>query len=85
MSLVELRKLMIQLDDILEKNLIRPSVSLWGASVLLVKKKDGGMQLCINYRQLKKVTIKNKYLLPQIDYLLYKFKGGSVYSKIDLP
>ena len=59
-------------------------VSPWGASGLFVKKKDGTMRLCINYRQLNKVTIKNKYTLPRIDDLLNQLQGASVFSKIDL-
>jgi len=59
-------------------------VSPWGAPVLLVKKKDDNMRLCINYRELNKVTIKNKYPLPRIDDLRDQLKGASVFSKIDL-
>ncbi|GAU18217.1 hypothetical protein TSUD_26810 [Trifolium subterraneum] len=69
MSPLELRELKSQLEELLQKHFIRPSVSPWGAPVLLVKKKDGTMRLCIDYRQLNKVTIKNKYLLPRIDDL----------------
>ena len=57
------------MQDLLDKGYIRPSVSPWGAPVLFVKKKDGTMRLCIDYRQLNKVTIRNKYPLPQIDDL----------------
>ena len=60
MTPTELKKLKIQLQDLVDKRFIRPSVSPWGASVLFVKKKDGTMQLCIDYRQLNKITIKNK-------------------------
>lgn len=67
MSQMELRELKNQLEDLLLKHFIRPSVSLWGAPVLLVKKKDDGVCLCIDYKQLNKVTIKNKYSLPRID------------------
>ncbi|GAU40284.1 hypothetical protein TSUD_60750 [Trifolium subterraneum] len=69
MSPLELRELKSQLEELLQKHFIRPSVSPWGAPVLLVKKKDGTMRLCIDYRQLNKVTIKNKYPLPRIDDL----------------
>ena len=70
MSPLEMNELKSQLEDLLGKNFIRPSVSPWGAPVLLVKKKDGSMRLCVDYRQLNKVTIKNKYLLPRIDDLM---------------
>ena len=62
MSASELRELKKQLEELLEKRFIRPSVSLWGAPVLLVKKKDGSMRLCVDYRQLNKVTIKSSIL-----------------------
>lgn len=68
----------------MEKNFIRPSVSPWGAPVLLVKKKDGSMRLCVDYSQLNKVTIKNKYPLLRIDDLMDQLVGASVFSKIDL-
>ena len=69
MAPAELKELKDQLQDLLEKGFIRPSVSPWGAPVLFVKKKDGSMRMCIDYRQLNKVTIKNKYPLPRIDDL----------------
>nr|KYP33826.1 Retrovirus-related Pol polyprotein from transposon 17.6 [Cajanus cajan] len=64
--------------------MVRPSVSPWGAPILLVKKKDGGARLCVDYRQLNKLTIKNKYPLPRIDDLMDQLRGASVFSKIDL-
>ena len=73
-----------QLEDLLDKKFIRPSVSPWGAPVLLVKKKEGTMRLCVDYRQLNKVTIKNRYPLPRIDDLMDQLVGASVFSKIDL-
>nr|CAD1830134.1 unnamed protein product [Ananas comosus var. bracteatus] len=69
MAFAELKELKAQLEDILDKGLIRPSVSPWGAPVLFVKKKDGSLQLYIDYRELNKVTVKNKYPLPQINDL----------------
>ncbi|XP_050908554.1 uncharacterized protein LOC127122224 [Lathyrus oleraceus] len=84
MAPLELRKLKNQLEELLTKHFIQPSVSPWGAPVLLVKKKDGSTRLCIDYLQLNKVTIKNKYPLPRIDDLLDRLKGACVFSKIDL-
>ncbi|KAE8658569.1 RNA-directed DNA polymerase-like protein [Hibiscus syriacus] len=84
MALKELQELKIQLQALLDKGFIRPSVSPWGAPVLFFKKKDGSMRLCIDYMQLNKVTIKNKYPIPRIDDLFDQLKGVSVFSKIDL-
>ena len=84
MTPVELKELKLQLQELLEKRFIRPSVSPWGAPVLFVKKKDGTLRLCIDYRQLNKLTIKNKYPLPRIDDLFDQLKGASIFSKIDL-
>ena len=84
MAPMELKELKLQLQELLEKGFIRPSVSPWGAPVLFVKKKDGTLRLCIDYRQLNKLTVKNKYLLPRIDYLFDQLKGASIFSKIDL-
>ncbi|RHN45425.1 putative nucleotidyltransferase, Ribonuclease H [Medicago truncatula] len=84
MSASELAELKKQLEDLLEKKFVRLSVSPWGAPVLLVKKKDGSMRLCIDYRQLNKVTIKNRYPLPRIDDLMDQLVGAKVFSKIDL-
>ncbi|KAJ9675457.1 hypothetical protein PVL29_024401 [Vitis rotundifolia] len=84
MAPVELRELKVQLQELLDKGFIRPSVSLWGALVLFVKKKDGSMRLCIDYRELNKVTVRNKYPLPRIDDLFDQLQGACVFSKIDL-
>ena len=81
MAPLELKELKLQLQELLEKGFIRPSVSPWGAPMHFVKKKDGTLQLC---RQLNKMTVKNKYLLPGIDDLFDQLKGASVFSKIDL-
>lgn len=80
----EMLELKRQLEDLLSKNFIRPSVSPWGAPVLLVKKKDGKSRLCVDYRQLNKVTIKNRYPLPRIDDLMDQLRGAVIFSKIDL-
>ena len=69
MAPTKLKELNEQLKEFLEQGFIRPSTSPWGAPVLFVKKKDGSLRLCIDYRQLNKVTIKNKYPLPRIDDL----------------
>eukprot|EP00253_Pinus_taeda_P017231 PITA_17231 len=84
MSVPELTELKMQLQELLDKNYIRPSVSPWGAPVLFVRKKDGTLRMCIDYRQLNKLTIKNKYPLPRIDELFDQVKGTTVFSKIDL-
>lgn len=84
MAPAELKELNIQLQDLVDKGFIRPSVSPWGAPVLFVRKKDGSLRLCIDYRQLNKVTIKNKYPLPRIDDLFDQLRGATVFSKIDL-
>ena len=70
----------MQLQELLEKKYIMPSVSPWGAPVLFVKKKDGTLRLCIDYRQLNKVTMKNKYPLPRIDDLFVQMRGEKVFS-----
>ncbi|KAI3807806.1 hypothetical protein L1987_23740 [Smallanthus sonchifolius] len=81
---VEMKELMAQLDELLEKGFIQPSISSWGAPVLFVKKKDGSMRMCIDYRELNKRTVKNKYPLPRIDDLFDQLQGASWFSKIDL-
>ncbi|CAA7040233.1 unnamed protein product [Microthlaspi erraticum] len=73
-----------QIEDLLSKGFIRPSVSPWGAPVLFVKKKDGSFRLCIDYRGLNRVTVKNRYPLPRIDELLDQLRGATWFSKIDL-
>eukprot|EP00253_Pinus_taeda_P012702 PITA_12702 len=84
MSVPELTELKMKLQELLDKQYIRPSVSPWGAPVLFVKKKDGTLRMCIDYRQLNKLTVKNKYPLPRIDELFDQVKGAKVFSKIDL-
>nr|GEV36596.1 hypothetical protein [Tanacetum cinerariifolium] len=73
-----------QLQELTDKGFIRPSSSPWGASVLFVKKKDRSFRMCIDYRELNKLTVKNCYPLPIIDDLFDQLQGSSVYSKIDL-
>jgi len=84
MSPAELAELKKHIEELLPKQFIRPNVSPWVTPVLLVKKKDSGSRLCVDYRQLNKVTIKNKYPLPRIDDLMDQLRGASVFSKIDL-
>ncbi|CAN4118036.1 unnamed protein product [Withania somnifera] len=84
MAPAELREPKVRLRDLLDKGFIRFSVSPWGAPVLFVKKKDGSMRMCIDYRRLNKVTVRNKYPLPRIDDLFDRLRGATVFSKIDL-
>ena len=84
MAPVELQGLRVQLQELLEKGFIRPSTSPWGASVLVVKKRGKTLRLCIGYRQLNRVTIKNRYPLHRIDNLFDQLREVRVYSKIGL-
>ncbi|KAH0712585.1 hypothetical protein KY289_008544 [Solanum tuberosum] len=84
MALAELKELKDQLKDLLNKGFIQPSVSPWGAPLLFVRNKDGSLRMCIDCRQLNKVTIKNKYPLPRINDLFGQLQGASCFSKIDL-
>ena len=83
MALAKPKELKEQLKDLLDKGFIKPSISPWGALVLFVKKKDGSLRMCIDYRQLNKVTIKNKYPICRIDDLFDQLQGASHLSKID--
>jgi hypothetical protein len=80
----ELAELKKQLQDLLDKGFIRPSTSPWGCPALFVKKKDESLRMCVDYRPLNAVTIKNKYPLPRIDVLFDQLLGAKVFSKIDL-
>src|SRR6185295_5671092 len=80
----ELAELKKQLQELLDKGYIRPNTSPWGCPALFVKKKDHGLRLCVDYRPLNAVTIKNKYPLPSIDLLFDQLAGNKVFSKIDL-
>ncbi|KAL0437737.1 UNVERIFIED_CONTAM: Transposon Ty3-G Gag-Pol polyprotein [Sesamum radiatum] len=84
MAPVELQELKKQVEELLDKEFIRPSTSPWGAPLLFMKKKDGSMRLCVDYHQLNRVTVKNKHPLPRIDDLLDQLKGATTFSKIDL-
>jgi hypothetical protein len=84
MSTPELVELKLKPKEMMKKGYIQPNVSLWGAPALFVKNKDGTLRLCIDYRQLNKTTIKNKYPLPRIDDLFDQLGGASIFSKIDL-
>ncbi|GJS41989.1 putative reverse transcriptase domain-containing protein [Tanacetum coccineum] len=80
----EMEELSTQLQELSDKGFIRPSSSPWGAPVLFVKKKDGSFRMCIDYRELNKLTVKNRYPLLRIDDLFDQLQGSSVYSKINL-
>nr|GFB63758.1 putative reverse transcriptase domain-containing protein [Tanacetum cinerariifolium] len=80
----EMKELSEQLQELSDKGLIRPSSSPWGALVLFVKRNDGSFKMCIDYRELNKLTVKNRYPLPRIYDLFDQLQGSSIYSKIDL-
>ena len=84
MSPLELGELRKQLDDLLRKGFIKPSKSPFGAPILFVHKKDGGLRMCIDYRAHNKITVKNRYPIPRIDDLLDQLNGAKVFSKLDL-
>ena len=84
MAPAELQELKTQLQDLLKQGFIRPSTSPWGAPVLFVKKNDGTLRLCIDYRELNLVTIKNTYPLPYIEELFDQLRGAQIFSKLDL-
>ena len=80
-GLDELKK---ELQDLIEKGYIQPSVSPFGAPMLFVPKKDGGIWICVDYRALNRVTVHNRYPLPRIDELLDRLCSASLFTKIDL-
>jgi hypothetical protein len=84
MNVKDLAELKKQIEELLSIGFIRPSSSPWGASKLFVDKRDGSRRLCIDYRSLNEVTIKNKYPLPRIEDLFHQMRGAKVFSKIDL-
>jgi hypothetical protein len=79
-----LAELKVQLQELLEKGFIKPSSSPWGCLALFVKKKDQTLRMCVDYRPLNELTIKNKYSLSRIDILFDQLVGAKVFSKIDL-
>ena len=84
MAPVKLKELNIQLQELHNKGFIRPSISPWGAPVLFVKKNDGSLWLCVDYRKLNRITVKKKYPLPRIDDLFDKLCGVCYFSNFDL-
>ncbi len=80
----ELKELKTQLQDLLDKNFIRLSVTPWGSPILFMMKKYESLRFCVDYRKLNKVTIKNRYPLPRIDDLFDQLQGSVVFYKIDL-
>jgi hypothetical protein len=84
LSLAEQNELKSQIELLLEKGLIRPSVSPWGAPVLFAPKKDGGLRMCLDYRALNKLTVKEKCPIPRVDELFDRLHGATHFSNIDL-
>ncbi|GKF56147.1 hypothetical protein Tco_0166487, partial [Tanacetum coccineum] len=84
LALSEIKELSEKLQELYDKGSIRPSSSPWGAPVLNVKNKDGSFRMCIDYHELNKLTVKNRYPLPRIDDLFDQLQGSNIYSKIDL-
>ena len=84
LSQEELNALRLQLNELLKKGHIQPSKSPYGAPVLLIRKKDNALRMCIDYRTLNQITIKNRYPLPRIDDLLDQISGSVIFTKIDL-
>ena len=80
----KLTKLKLTFNDLIYKGFMQQSISPWGSPVLFVKNNNGYLRMCIDYRQLNKVTIENKYPLPKIDEFFYQFLAASYFSKIDL-
>ena len=84
MAPLELKELKVRMEELENKGFVKPSTSPWGAPVLFVKKKDGSLRLCTDYRELNKVTIRNQYPLPWINDLFDQLQGVRVFSKIDM-
>jgi hypothetical protein len=84
MNIPELKERQMQLEELLKKGYICQSVSLWGAPVFFVRKKDRTLPLCFDFRQLNKVTVRNKYPLPRIDDLFFQLRGTKIFLKISM-
>ena len=84
MAPVELRELMVQLQELLDREYIQPSVSPYGATVLFAKKKDGLLQLCVDYWRLNVLTVKNVYPLPLIHEMLDRIRTAKIFTALDL-
>jgi hypothetical protein len=84
MSHEELKKLKVQLEELLVKGYIKPNKSPYGAPILFVHKKDGTLRMCVDYKAFNKATVKNRYPLPRIDDLFNRLSGAKVFSRIDL-
>ena len=84
MAPLELKELKKQLEELIEEGFIRPTISPWRTPAMFVKKKDGSMRLCIDYRKLNRITVKDKYPLPKVDDLLDQLQNSYVFSKINL-
>jgi hypothetical protein len=84
LSGAQLQELRAQLQELLERGFIRPSTSPFGAPILFVPKKDGDWRLCIDYRALNKVTVRNEHPLPRIDEMFEQLHGSCIFSKLDL-
>ena len=80
----ELKELKVQMEELMSKGFVRPSTSPWGVPVMFVKKTDGSLRLCIDYRELNKVTIRNQYPLPRINDLFDQLQGARVFLKINM-
>ena len=82
MNTLDLNELKLQIQKLIDKHYVKPSVSPWGAPILFVKNKDSTLCLCIDYRQLNKMTIKNRYPLPHIDDVFDEIHGATIFSRL---
>ena len=84
MSIIENVEITRQIKEILDKGIIRPRTSPCGSPIVLIPKKDGTWRMCVDFRALNKITVKNRYPLPRIDDLLYQLKESKLFTKLDL-